>query len=110
MIYKKEEEGAAEIESIRKSASAITTAHRITALDANRGFIMVLMAIDHASYFIARVHSAEFWGVTLPLYPNAIWFWTRWITHLCAPGFFFLMGIGMILFAEARRQAGWEEG
>ena len=99
-----------EIESIRKSASAITTAHRIIALDAHRGLIMVLMAIDHASYFIARVHSAEFWGVALPVYSSGYWFWTRWITHLCAPGFFFLMGIGMILFADARRKAGWEEG
>ena len=97
-------------ESIRESASAIAAAQRLVALDAHRGFIMVLMAIDHASYFIARVHSAEFWGIALPVYPNGFWFLTRWITHLCAPGFFFLMGIGMILFADARRQAGWEEG
>jgi uncharacterized membrane protein len=55
---------------------------------------MVLMAIDHASYFIARVHSAEFWGTALPIYSSVFWFWTRWVTHLCAPGFFFLMGIG----------------
>lgn len=96
--------------SIRESTAAIAAAQRLVALDAHRGFIMVLMAIDHASYFIARVHSAEFWGIELPVYPNALWFWTRWITHLCAPGFFFLMGIGMIFFADARRQAGWEEG
>jgi uncharacterized membrane protein len=82
---------------------------RLNALDAQRGLIMVLMAIDHASYFIARTHSAEFWGVTLPSYPNAFWFWTRWITHLCAPGFFLLMGIGMVLFAVSRRKAGWSE-
>ncbi len=100
----------AELESICKSASAITTVQRIVTLDAHRGFLMVLMAIDHASYFIARVHSVEFWGTALPVYPTGYWFWTRWITHLCAPGFFFLMGIGMILFADARRNAGWEEG
>ncbi len=97
-------------ESIRESGSAVATAQRLAALDAHRGIIMVFMAIDHASYFIARVHSAEFWGIALPVYPDALWFWTRWITHLCAPGFFFLMGIGMTLFADARRQAGWEEG
>jgi len=110
MIYKRKEKGVTEIESIRKSASAMTTAQRFVALDAHRGFIMVLMAIDHASYFIARVHSAEFWGTALPVYATGYWFWTRWITHLCAPGFFFLMGIGMILFADARSKAGWEEG
>ena len=70
---------------------------------------MILMAIDHASYFIARVHSRELWSTPLPVYPDALWFWTRWITHPCAPGFFFLMGIGMLFFADARRNAGWRE-
>jgi uncharacterized membrane protein len=71
---------------------------------------MALMAIDHASYFIARVHSAEFWGTALPVYSSAFWFWTRWVTHLCAPGFFFLMGIGMTLFVASHLEAGWGEG
>jgi hypothetical protein len=31
----------------------------------------------------------------------------RWITHLCAPGFFLLMGAGMSWFAAARADAGW---
>jgi uncharacterized membrane protein len=83
---------------------------RLNALDAHRGLIIVLMAIDHASMFIARAHSQEFWGVALPVYPDAYWFLTRWITHPCAPGFFFLMGMGMRLFAEARSRAGWGEG
>ena len=83
---------------------------RLNALDAHRGLIIILMAIDHASMFIARAHSQEFWGVALPVYPDALWFWTRWITHICAPGFFFLMGMGMMLFSDSRRQAGWGEG
>jgi uncharacterized membrane protein len=66
----------ADMDSIRKSASATMTAKRIVALDTHRGFVMVLMAIDHASYFIARVHSAEFWGTVLPVYSTAYWFWT----------------------------------
>ena len=93
-------------ESIPESTSRVTTAQRFVSLDAHRGLIMVLMAIDHASYFIARVHSAEFWGMALPIYSSVFWFWTRWVTHLCAPGFFFLMGVGMIFFADARRKAG----
>ena len=92
-----------------QTPSLIAATPRFSSLDAHRGLIMVLMAIDHASYFIARVHSAEFWGVTLPFYPDASWFWMRWITHLCAPGFFLLMGIGMALFAVSRRKAGWSE-
>jgi uncharacterized membrane protein len=110
MAYKHEKEELAGMGSILEPASVLTTAQRFAALDAHRGFIMAIMAIDHASYFVARVHSGEFWGSALPVYSTAFWFWTRWITHLCAPGFFFLMGIGMILFADARLKAGWDEG
>jgi len=70
---------------------------------------MVLMAIDHASFFIARIHPSETWAFGPPYYGSAIAFVTRWITHLCAPGFFLLMGAGMALFAASRRQAGWSD-
>jgi uncharacterized membrane protein len=82
---------------------------RFIFLDAHRGLLMIVMAVDHASYFIARVHSRELWNTPLPLYPSAAWFWTRWVTHPCATGFFFLMGIGMTLLADGRRDAGWSE-
>jgi uncharacterized membrane protein len=68
---------------------------------------MVLMAIDHASFFIARVHPAESWAYGPPYYASSAAFVTRWITHLCAPGFFFLMGAGMAIFAASRIDAGW---
>jgi uncharacterized membrane protein len=60
---------------------------------------MVLMAIDHASFFIARVHPMESWATPPPYYADAAAFFTRWLTHLCAPGFFLLMGIGIVWFA-----------
>jgi uncharacterized membrane protein len=84
-------------------------AHRLVALDDLRGLIMILMALDHASFFIAKTHSSEYWGTALPVYESALSFLTRWATHICAPGFFFLMGAGMVLFAEARRRIGWNE-
>ncbi len=67
---------------------------------------MVLMAIDHASFFIARVHPAETW-VAPGEYASFTAFVTRWVTHLSAPGFFLLMGAGMTWLAEARARAGW---
>jgi uncharacterized membrane protein len=80
-------------------------------LDALRGLIMALMALDHANYFVARTHpSGEFWGVPIPHYANLAEFLTRFVTHICAPGFFFLMGAGMVLFAHSRRSLGWPEG
>jgi uncharacterized membrane protein len=80
---------------------------RLASLDALRGLIMILMALDHASFFIARMHSHEFWGTALPVYPSALPFVLRLASHLCAPGFFFLMGAGMALMAAAREREGW---
>ncbi len=83
---------------------------RLFPLDALRGLIMVLMALDHANHFVAQQHSpGEYWGGSFPGYTGALPFLTRLVTHLAAPGFFFLMGAGMMLFAQSRRQAGWDK-
>jgi uncharacterized membrane protein len=83
---------------------------RVSAFDRLRGLIIVLMAIDHASYFIARVHPLETWATPPPYYADTAEFLTRWLTHLCAPGFFMLMGIGIVYLAESRVAAGWSAG
>src|SRR6185436_2313461 len=75
---------------------------RYHSVDALRGLIMMIMAIDHASALIARQHASEFWAGAMSAYTSAFPFLTRWITHLCAPGFFFLMGAGIYWFAAAR--------
>ena len=82
---------------------------RYHSVDALRGLIMIFMAIDHASAFIARQHASEFWAGAMSAYNSAFPFLTRLITHLCAPGFFFLMGAGIYWFAASRRAAGWTE-
>ena len=69
---------------------------------------MMIMAIDHASALIARQHASEFWAGAMSAYSSAFPFLTRWITHLCAPGFFFLMGAG-IYWSAAGREGGWSE-
>ena len=86
-------------------------APRFLPLDALRGLIMVFMALDHANHFIAQQHSpGEYWGGRFPVYHGTLPFLTRLVTHPCAPGFFFLMGVGMLLFAHSRRKQGWSEG
>ncbi|MFN7939757.1 MAG: heparan-alpha-glucosaminide N-acetyltransferase domain-containing protein [Bryobacteraceae bacterium] len=80
---------------------------RYTSVDALRGLIMIIMAIDHSSAFLARQHGSEFWAGAMSAYTSAFPFLTRWITHLCAPGFFFLMGAGIYWFAASRQSAGW---
>jgi len=83
---------------------------RLLPLDALRGLIMPIMALDHASFFIAHRHGSEFWGGEITRYDDALAFLTRFVTHFCAPGFFFLMGCGMALFAASRRPLGWSHG
>lgn len=82
---------------------------RYNAIDALRGLIMILMAIDHASAFIAHQHAAEYWSGAWTRYSDWAPFVTRLVTHLCAPGFFFLMGAGLAWFAAARSKAGWSD-
>ena len=63
---------------------------RITSLDLVRGVVMVLMAIDHV-----RVYSGVPAGGPTPGV-----FFTRWVTHFCAPAFVFLAGTGAFLLGE----------
>jgi len=80
---------------------------RLDAIDALRGLIMVLMALDHANYFIAQQHSSgEYWGGGFPAYNDPWHFIVRLVTHLSAPGFFLLMGVGMALYAQHHRRKG----
>lgn len=81
---------------------------RLLALDALRGLIMILMAIDHMRMML-MAHPLEIWDAALPHYDSAGPFLTRFATHFCAPGFFFLMGAGMVLYGEARGNAGWRQ-
>lgn len=63
---------------------------RIASLDITRGLIVAIMALDHVRIFFAN---AQFDPVDLSQ-TDAGWFFTRLVTHLCAPGFFFIAGFG----------------
>lgn len=67
-------------------------APRIQSVDALRGAIMILMAIDHIRDYIAR-SAMQFLPTDLSRTTPAIFF-TRWITHFCAPVFMLTAGLG----------------
>jgi uncharacterized membrane protein len=70
-----------------------TLTKRVLSIDILRGIIMVIMALDHVRDFYGN---ASFDPLDLTKTSIAL-FLTRWITHLCAPGFIFLSGISAFL-------------
>src|SRR5580700_2611705 len=82
---------AAIAESVAESA--VTKRVRIESIDVVRGLIMILMALDHVRDFFGNsgVNPTDPATTTIPL------FFTRWITHFCAPVFFLLTGTGAYL-------------
>jgi uncharacterized membrane protein len=65
---------------------------RVGSIDIIRGAVMVLMAIDHV-----RVFSGVPAGG-----PSPAIFFTRWVTHFCAPAFIFLAGTSAFLYKSRR--------
>jgi uncharacterized membrane protein len=78
---------------------------RVASIDWMRGFVMVLMTIDHASMAFDAHHidndSAMYANAASTALPAAEFF-TRWMTHLCAPTFVFLMGTSLAISVERR--------
>ncbi|RFS14733.1 DUF1624 domain-containing protein [Emticicia sp. C21] len=65
---------------------------RINSIDFTRGLVMVIMAIDHCRDLLHIGINPTDLTVTTPAL-----FFTRWITHLCAPTFVFLSGTSAYL-------------
>ena len=66
---------------------------RLASLDQLRGLVIVVMALDHVRDFF---HTGSYRGES-PLdvdHTSLVLYVTRWITHLCAPTFVFLAGVG----------------
>jgi uncharacterized membrane protein len=84
---------------------------RLLPVDWLRGLVMVLMTVDHSSgaFNAGRLFgdTARGWvpGTALP----AGQFFTRWITHLCAPTFLFLAGYALYISVQRRKRDGESE-
>jgi uncharacterized membrane protein len=74
---------------------------RVQSIDALRGAIMIIMALDHTrDFFHATANSFSPTDLT-HTYPFL--FFTRWITHFCAPVFTFTAGLGAFLWLQRDR-------
>jgi len=78
------------------------TFSRINSIDLLRGLIMIIMALDHTRDFF---HTTAWTDDPLNLETTTpLLYFTRWITHLCAPTFVFLAGAS-IYFQSLRKSA-----
>jgi uncharacterized membrane protein len=68
-----------------------TEVKRISSIDITRGFVMVIMALDHVRDFMHTTSMSQ--SPTDLQTTTTLLFMTRWITHLCAPTFVFLSGV-----------------
>jgi len=77
---------------------------RIHAIDFCRGLVMIIMALDHSREFLhitSLTQNPTDLATTTPLL-----FFTRWITHLCAPTFVFLSGTSAWISSRRRPDPG----
>jgi uncharacterized membrane protein len=74
---------------------------RIESIDIVRGVVMILMALDHTRDFFGNtgINPTNPATTTIPL------FFTRWITHFCAPTFFLLTGTGAFLAGRRKSKS-----
>ena len=77
-----------------------TGVYRIESIDLLRGLIMIIMALDHVrDYF----HADAFINDPLDLNTTTpLLYFTRWITHYCAPLFMFLSGTSAALVGQRK--------
>lgn len=75
--------------------SQAVVAPRVNAVDLLRGLVMVIMLLDHTREFTHR-DFLNFDPADLTR-TNTLLFFTRWVTHFCAPVFVFLAGTGAYL-------------
>ncbi len=75
------------------AVTATPTRVRLESIDVVRGVIMILMALDHTRDFFGQTAFSP----TDPTQTTVALFFTRWITHFCAPVFFLLTGTGAYL-------------
>src|SRR6476661_283153 len=72
------------------AAGSAPAGARLASVDLVRGAVMVLMAIDHVRVFSGIPAGGPTPGI----------FFTRWITHFCAPAFIFLAGTSAFLYGR----------
>ncbi len=85
------------------------SSNRIQSIDILRGIVMVIMALDHVRDFFYKTVVAG--GASVAMNPTDLatttpaLFFTRWITHFCAPIFVFLAGTSAFFMSQRKSKS-----
>ncbi|KAF5025538.1 hypothetical protein F66182_2346 [Fusarium sp. NRRL 66182] len=99
-------------EPSRSARPAAATGTRALAPDLLRGVLMLIMAMDHMALALntwqhGTGRSTEMDGVVVKQWNRPAAYMVRTMTHLCAPGFTMLLGIGVVYLGRSRTKLGW---
>lgn len=78
--------------------------NRITSIDMLRGLVLVIMALDHTRDMVMRPLSTDYGAAVDFASSGAALFFTRMVTHLCAPTFVLLAGVSAYLYGATRKR------
>ncbi|RFN50723.1 hypothetical protein FIE12Z_4961 [Fusarium flagelliforme] len=82
--------------------------------DLLRGLLMLLMAMDHMALALntwshGTGRETEGDGVPVKEWNRTAAYFVRTLTHLCAPGFTLLLGVGVVYLGRSRTKLGWSK-
>ncbi|KAL4732735.1 hypothetical protein ACLX1H_001754 [Fusarium chlamydosporum] len=87
---------------------------RVLPPDLLRGLLMLLMAMDHMGLALntwshGTGRESEMDGVPIKEWNRTPAYIVRTLTHLCAPGFTLLLGVGVVYLGRSRTKLGWSK-
>jgi uncharacterized membrane protein len=85
----------------------VIKSERVGSIDLLRGIVMIIMALDHVRDYFH--YDAFMYDPTDLARTSGVLFFTRFITHYCAPVFVFLAGISAYLYGakKSKKELAW---
>src|SRR5512137_1124579 len=78
--------------------------NRLTSIDMLRGIVLVIMALDHVRDMVTHPMSSDYSAAINFAGSAGELFFTRWITHFCAPTFVLHAGVSAFLYGATRQR------